>query len=65
MKLNILGTPYEIRVKKYSDEEVFERRSIVGYCNGLTKKMLFATCIHIRVGNTKTRRRLLLRKKIV
>ena len=40
MKINILGTPYEIQVKKYSDEEVFERRSIAGYCNGLTKKIV-------------------------
>ena len=32
-EVNILGTDYEIVVKKYSDDEAFERRSIDGYCD--------------------------------
>lgn len=40
MTVNILGTPYEIVVKKYDEEECFERRSIAGYCNGLTKEIV-------------------------
>ena len=40
MQVNILGTPYEIIVKKYNEEECFERRSIAGYCNGLTKEIV-------------------------
>lgn len=34
-KVNILGTDYEIVVKKYGDDEAFERRSIDGYCDYL------------------------------
>lgn len=30
-KVNVLGTNYEVVVKKYSDDEAFERRSINGY----------------------------------
>ena len=40
MKLNILGTEYTITMKKYDEEEAFERRSIGGYCNGLTKEIV-------------------------
>lgn len=40
MKVNILGTDYQILVKKYDEDEVFERRSIDGYCNGLTKEIV-------------------------
>ena len=40
MTVNILGTPYEIIVKKYNEDEAFERRSIVGYCDGYTKKIV-------------------------
>lgn len=40
MKLNILGTEYEIVVKKYDDDEAFDRRSIDGYCDGYQKKIV-------------------------
>lgn len=38
--VTILGTPYKIAVKKYGEEEAFERRSIDGYCDSLTKNIV-------------------------
>ena len=40
MTVNILGTPYEIIVKKYDEDEAFERRSIVGFCDGYVKEIV-------------------------
>ena len=40
MKVNILGTEYTITIKKYDEDEVFERRSIGGYCDGFTKEIV-------------------------
>ena len=40
MTVNILGTPYEIIVKKYDEEEAFERRSISGFCDGYAKEIV-------------------------
>ena len=40
MTVNILGTPYEIIVKKYDEDETFERRSIVGFCDGYVKEIV-------------------------
>lgn len=40
MKVNILGADYTITVKEYDEDEVFERRSIDGYCDGLTKQIV-------------------------
>ena len=40
MTVNILGTPYEIIVKKYDEDEAFERRSIVGFCDGNVKEIV-------------------------
>lgn len=40
MTLNILGTPYEIIVKKYDEEEAFDRRSIAGYCDAYAKEIV-------------------------
>ena len=40
MTVNILGTPYEIIVKKYDEDEAFERRSIVGLCDGYVKEIV-------------------------
>ena len=40
MTVNILGTPYEIIVKKYDEEEAFERRHIAGFCDGYTKEIV-------------------------
>lgn len=33
MKINVLGTGYTVTVKKYGEDEAFERRSIDGYCD--------------------------------
>lgn len=40
MIVNILGTPYEIIVKKYDEEESFDRRSIAGFCDGYAKEIV-------------------------
>ena len=40
MKINILGTSYEVVRKKFSEEPEFERRSICGYCDSLTKQIV-------------------------
>lgn len=40
MKVNILGTEYTIKIKKYDEEEAFERRSIDGFCDGFTKEIV-------------------------
>ena len=40
MKINILGTEYTVTVKKYNEDEVFERRSIDGYCDSLAKQIV-------------------------
>lgn len=40
MKVNILGTEYTITMKKYNEEEAFERRSICGYCDGYIKEIV-------------------------
>ena len=40
MKVNILGTEYTILIKKYDEEEAFDRRSIAGYCDGYTKEIV-------------------------
>jgi len=40
MKVNVLGTDYTITVKKYEEDEAFDRRSIDGYCDGLTKQIV-------------------------
>ena len=40
MKVNILDTPYEIIVKKYDEDETFERRALVGFCDGYVKEIV-------------------------
>lgn len=42
MTINILGTKYTIEVKKYKDDEVFERNHFDGYHDGYQKKIV--TC---------------------
>lgn len=37
MRVNVLGTDYEIVVKKYDEDEAFARRHIDGYCDSYTK----------------------------
>lgn len=47
MITNVLGTDYTITIRKYADDEAFERNSISGYCNGCTKEIVvcdMATC---------------------
>ena len=38
--VNILGTPYTVSVKKYGEDEAFDRSSIAGYCDGMTKRIV-------------------------
>lgn len=40
MKINVLGTEYTAVMKKYDEDEAFERLSIDGYCDGLTKQIV-------------------------
>ena len=40
MKVNILGTEYTVLIKKYTEDEAFERRSISGYCDGYIKQIV-------------------------
>ena len=40
MTVNILGTDYALTVKKYDEDEAFERRSICGYCDNWTKQIV-------------------------
>lgn len=40
MQVNVLGTPYEIIVKRYDEEEAFARKSIDGYCDMYAKKII-------------------------
>ena len=40
MQVNILGTPYEIVIRKYDEEETFDRRSIAGYCDGYAREIV-------------------------
>jgi len=45
-KISILGTEYTILVKKYDEDEAFENRSIIGYCDEFAKQIV--------VGDAKT-----------
>lgn len=40
MKINVLGTKYEIIVKKFDEEESFKRRCIMGFCDGLKRQIV-------------------------
>ena len=40
MTVNILGTHYEIIVKKNDEEEAFDSRSIAGFCDGYAKEIV-------------------------
>lgn len=40
MTVNILGTPYTIIVKKYDEDDCFERNSYCGYCDGMQKQIV-------------------------
>lgn len=49
MALNILGTEYNIEVKKYDDDPSFEKLSFVAYCSGITKRIVLCD-LHTRPG---------------
>lgn len=38
--VNVLDTEYRIRVKKYTEDKAFARRSIDGYCDSYTKQIV-------------------------
>lgn len=40
MTLDIMGTPYEFTIKKYSDDPIFKENSFDGYCDGYAKIMV-------------------------
>lgn len=40
MTINILGAQYTITVKKYDEDEMFERCDCAGYCTGVTKSIV-------------------------
>ena len=40
MKIQILGTEYEIIVKKYDEDESFKKDSIDGYCSSYSKQIV-------------------------
>ena len=42
MKVKILGTEYTIIVKNYDEDKVFEKRSIIGYSDDLSKQIVIA-----------------------
>lgn len=39
-KVYILGTEYIIKMKKYTEDEAFDRRSISGYCDNCKKEIV-------------------------
>lgn len=41
MKINILGTKYVVRKKKYSKDPLFEKRTIDGYCDDILKEIVY------------------------
>ena len=40
MFVDVLGTQYKVIVKKYDEDEAFERRSIDGYCDSYKKEIV-------------------------
>lgn len=40
MTVNVLGTEYAVTVKKYDEDEAFARRSIIGYCDEIEKRII-------------------------
>ena len=40
MMINILGTFYTVIVKKYDEDEAFEKESCDGYCDGYAKEIV-------------------------
>lgn len=40
MRINVLGTDYKITVKKYDEDEAFDRCSFCGYCDSYSKEIV-------------------------
>ena len=40
MKINVLGTEYELVKRKWGDDKTFEKNSWVGYCDEVLKKIV-------------------------
>lgn len=40
MTVNVLGTPYEIITKKYTEDDLFKDQECDGYCVGATHKIV-------------------------
>lgn len=40
MKIDVLGTPYEILYKNYEDDPEFSERSLDGYCDSVEKQIV-------------------------
>lgn len=40
MKVSILGTEYDVEIKKYEEDPAFEKDNIDGYCDGLAKQIV-------------------------
>lgn len=39
MKLNVMGTEYDVAVKKFKDDPIFEENSFDGFCDGYAKRI--------------------------
>lgn len=39
MKINVLGTEYEVIVKKYDEDEYFKQNGAAGYCSSTEKEI--------------------------
>lgn len=70
-QIDVLGTKYTIMVKKYGEDEAFERRSIGGYCDGYVKNIVvcdmstFKGWEHEPTGTAENAQKLALRHEIV
>lgn len=40
MKIDILGTPYNLVTKKYDEDIEFDKRSICGYCDSYSREIV-------------------------
>ena len=71
MKVNILGTDYEIILKNHLEDESFERNKIDGYCNGYTKEIIVCdlktkeSWKYETINSIKQAQKLILRHEIV
>ncbi|HWP50616.1 MAG TPA: hypothetical protein VN626_02855 [Clostridia bacterium] len=40
IKINVLGTKYEVITKKYDEAKAFKRHSVCGFCDGYMKRIV-------------------------